>query len=147
MPDYVARFKRQFRGLWSGAWDFMITLTMKPLGLLKNEFNYVSARFPRVRSWLFKRFGHFSYVRVLEITKVGRPHLHLLVRLDDICKRGVSLDSLRVETESIFTEVNGKMKVFMYGLRDVWGFFVKVRRPWKGFRCVGLSCIFHAEVF
>ena len=135
MDVYVDRAKRQLKGLFAGQWDLMLTLTMKPLGLLSDEFAYVGKQFPRVRAWLFKRFGHFSYFKILEITKVGRPHLHVLVRLSDLCKRGVPLDWLRIETESLYSEgVDGKLVLFQKGLRDVWGFFVKVRRCWDGFR-------------
>ena len=135
MLGYVERCKRMLRGLYAGCWDFMLTLTMKPMGLLKDEFAYCSGRFTRVRAWLYKRFGHFSYFKILEITKVGRPHLHVLVRLGDIFKKGIPLDWCKVETESIFEDSKaGVPKVFMKGLRDVWGCFVKVRRCWNGFR-------------
>ena len=32
-----------------------------------------------LRSWLLKRYGHFEFLKILEVQKKGRPHLHVLI--------------------------------------------------------------------
>ena len=99
----------------------MLTFTMGAMGSLKNEFDYVSSRWCRVRAWLFKWFREFSYLKVLEVTRKGRPHLHVLLSGNG-CNR--------IETEDLYSPEGKRM---FYGLRSAWGFFVKVRKTWKSF--------------
>lgn len=111
--------------------DLMLTFTMEPMGNLAVEFDYVSRFWCRVRAWMFKENGHFSYVKVLEVTRKGRPHLHVLVS-GWSSTRTVGEETVKwLEEEDIFN-VDGSL--FRKGLRSVWGHFVKVRHCWSGFK-------------
>ena len=42
-------------------------------------FYWINRSWAKLRSWLYKRYGHFEFVRVLEPHKSLRPHLHVLI--------------------------------------------------------------------
>jgi hypothetical protein len=50
---------------------------------LHAEFEALNKGWHKIASWLRKRYGKFFYVRVLELQKSGRPHLHVLAVLPD----------------------------------------------------------------
>jgi hypothetical protein len=85
------RFQREYRErlkkdlTWLNFVDFqtMITLTVdpKPFALLHHEYVFVKKGWAKLHRWLRKKYGVFFYVCVLEITKRGRPHLHILTTL------------------------------------------------------------------
>jgi hypothetical protein len=46
---------------------------------LSDEFTLVDPAWAKTRAWLYKRYGHFEFLKVLEVQKTGRPHLHVLL--------------------------------------------------------------------
>jgi hypothetical protein len=82
-PKYRERLKQDL--VWLNFVDFqtLITLTVdsKKFTLLHHEYFFVKKGWTRLQRWLRKKYGVFFYVCVLEITKKGRPHLHILTTL------------------------------------------------------------------
>lgn len=70
----MVRSRRGFRDRW-----LMQTLTYRP-GLSWTS-KHVSEFLNRMGMWLRRRRAEFSYVWVLELTKAGVPHYHVLVRV------------------------------------------------------------------
>jgi hypothetical protein len=62
-------------------WDLKIELTIDPkkFMLLSDEFVFITKGWNKLRSWLKRRYGNFEFLRVLEVQKSGRPHLHVLL--------------------------------------------------------------------
>ncbi len=79
--DYRQNIKRKLRFLDFMLWDLKIELTIDPKNFwhFKNEFVLLSKGWNKLRSWIRKRYGDFEYFWVCEITKKGRPHLHVLI--------------------------------------------------------------------
>lgn len=61
----------------------MITLTVDPkkFALLHHEYFFVKRGWAKLHRWIRKKYGIFFYLCVLEVTKKGRPHLHILTTL------------------------------------------------------------------
>ena len=78
-----------------------------------DEFVWICRQWCRFRAWALKKFGKFEFVKILEVTKKGRPHLHVLLQWKEGFK---SLSNVVLASE--------------------WGAFVNVRRVWQGFRAV-----------
>jgi hypothetical protein len=78
---YKKRLKKRLRFLDFVIWDIKIELTIDPKKFFKlyDEFVFINRAWNKLRSWLKKRYGDFEFLRVLEVTKKGRPHLHVLI--------------------------------------------------------------------
>ena len=79
--DYRAFLRRKLKLLNFMVWDLKIELTIDPKKCMRywDEFYLLQKGWNRLNSWLRRRFGEFEYFKVLEITKVGRPHFHVLI--------------------------------------------------------------------
>jgi len=85
----VNRFMRAYkRKIWRRLeffdkieWGLKLEFTLDPKRFmrLKDEFQIISKGWSKLRSWLLKRYGKFQFLKVLEIQKSGRPHLHVLI--------------------------------------------------------------------
>lgn len=78
---YKKRLRRKLRLLDFMVWDLKIELTIDPKKFFRlyDEFVFINRAWNKLRSWLRYRFGDFEFLRVLEVTKKGRPHLHVLI--------------------------------------------------------------------
>lgn len=79
--DYRQFLRRKLRLLNNVLWDLKIELTVDPKKCMRycDEFFLLSKGWNRLNSWLKRRFGEFLYFKVLEITRAGRPHFHVLI--------------------------------------------------------------------
>jgi len=79
--DYKRSLRRKLRLLNHVLWDLKIELTIDPKKCMRysDEFFLLQKGWNRLNSWLKRRFGEFLYFKVLEITKKGRPHFHILI--------------------------------------------------------------------
>ena len=79
--SYKKRLKRKLRLLDFVVWDIKIELTVDPKKFFRlyDEFVFINRAWNKLRSWIRKRYGDFEFLRVLEVTKKGRPHLHVLI--------------------------------------------------------------------
>jgi len=79
--DYVVPLRRRLKKLDGVAWDLKIELTVDPKRSIRvcSEFVSINRAWNKLRSWLRRRYGDFEFLRVLEVTKAGRPHLHVLI--------------------------------------------------------------------
>ena len=79
--DYKQFLKRKLRLLNLMVWDLKIELTVDPKKCMQyhTEFALLQKGWNRLRSWIRRRYGDFEYFKVLEITKAGRPHFHVLL--------------------------------------------------------------------
>jgi len=48
-------------------------------GLFINEFEYMNRAWCKLRAWIFKTYGKFDFLRIVELHKSGRPHFHVLI--------------------------------------------------------------------
>jgi hypothetical protein len=46
---------------------------------LIDEFAFIDKAWAKTRAWLYTTYGHFEFVKVLEVQKTSRPHLHVLL--------------------------------------------------------------------
>jgi hypothetical protein len=60
-----------------------ITLDPKQFMTLDNEFIMLPRIWNNVNRWLNHTFGDLEFLRIMEITKKGRPHLHILIVFHD----------------------------------------------------------------
>lgn len=126
MDGYKKRIKKRMMGLKDVKFTHMLSLTVDPnkFGRLIDEFVWIGRQFCRLRAWLYKLFGHFDYVKVLEVTKKGRPHLHVLVKFID-------MDVSYIPYDTVFS-FNGK--VVYRGLKSIWGAFGWIKPLWSGLK-------------
>lgn len=82
-PAYKERLKEKLKWLRFADFQTLVTLTVDPkrFALLHHEYHFVKKGWATLHRWLRKKYGVFFYVCVLEITKKGRPHLHVLTTL------------------------------------------------------------------
>lgn len=80
-PDYRRALQKKLKMLNFMLWDLKIELTIDPKKFFRlyDEFLFINKAWNKLRSWLYRRYGRFEYLKVLEITKAGRPHLHVLI--------------------------------------------------------------------
>lgn len=80
---YRDRVRERLAWLHFVAFQTMITLTVNPkkFALLHHEYFFVKKGWAKLHRWLRKKYGIFFYLCVLEVTKKGRPHLHILTTL------------------------------------------------------------------
>jgi hypothetical protein len=78
---YKKRLSRRLKLLDFVVWDVKIELTIDPKKFfnLYDEFLFINRAWNKLRSWLVRRYGEFDFLRVLEVTEKGRPHLHVLL--------------------------------------------------------------------
>jgi len=87
---YKRKLKRKMEKLNFVRFDLKVELTLDPKRFftLKDEFDAINRCWNRLRSWFLKCLGKFDFLRVLEVTKKGRPHLHVLFSFhEDFAKR------------------------------------------------------------
>ncbi len=82
-PAYKERLKEKLKWLRFVDSQTLVTLTVDPkrFALLHHEYHFVKKGWATLHRWLRKKYGVFFYVCVLEITRKGRPHLHILTTL------------------------------------------------------------------
>jgi len=134
---YKRKLKRKMEKLNFVRFDLKVELTLDPKRFftLKDEFDVINRGWNRLRSWFLKCFGKFDFLRVLEVTKKGRPHLHVLFSFhEDFAKRKFQSRSYdfwskfnrdlyrvwglgRVRTKRIFNRNN--LKIVAYVLKYV----------------------------
>lgn len=78
---YKKRLKNRLRLLDFMVWDIKIELTIDPKKFLNlyDEFIFINRAWNKLRSWIKRRYGEFEFLKVLEVTEKGRPHLHVLI--------------------------------------------------------------------
>lgn len=78
---YKRKLWRKLRKLVKISWDLKIELTVDPKRFmtLGEQWKRITVWWNKLRSWMCKRYGKFQYLRILEATKKGRPHLHVLI--------------------------------------------------------------------
>lgn len=60
---------------------FMITLTFFHSGTVESCWEQLGPRWNRMRTYIAKKYGKFSYIRIVEPHKSGGwPHMHILVK-------------------------------------------------------------------
>jgi len=79
--DYKKRLRRKLWPLRFVKWDLKLELTLDPKRFMSlyDEFAFIDPAWAKGRSWLYKRYGYFDFLKVLEVQKTGRPHLHVLI--------------------------------------------------------------------
>lgn len=79
--EYKRRLRRKLQPLRLVKWDLKIELTLDPKRFMRlsDEFAFIDPAWAKTRAWLYKRYGHFEFLKVLEIQDTGRPHLHVLI--------------------------------------------------------------------
>lgn len=62
-------------------WNLVLTLTVDPktFSKLADEFALIMKGRNKLRSAIRRVYSDFVFVRVLEVQKTGRPHLHVLI--------------------------------------------------------------------
>jgi hypothetical protein len=80
---YKERLKEKLKWLRFVDFQTLLTLTVDPkrFALLHHEYHFVKKAWATLHRWLRKKYGVFFYVCILEITRKGRPHLHILTTL------------------------------------------------------------------
>jgi hypothetical protein len=81
MEDYKRVLWKKMKLLQRIEWDLKIDLTLDPKRFmrLEDELIFIGYAWAKLRAWLLKRYGRFEFLRVLEVQKLGRPHLHVLI--------------------------------------------------------------------
>ena len=131
MEKYKKKLKSKLFRLKNVKFSHMFSLTVDKnrFGWLMDGFVWVGKQFARFRAWLYKLYGRFDYVKVLEITKKGRPHLHVLVRFIDC-------DVSYIPYDTVYS-LSGR--VIYRGIQNLWGAFGWVRRWFNGLAGSGVS--------
>jgi hypothetical protein len=82
MEHYKRVLWKKLRLLQFVEWDLKLDLTLDPKKFmrLEDELIFINRAWAKLRSWLLKRNGHFEFLKVLEVQKSGRPHLHILIK-------------------------------------------------------------------
>jgi len=80
---YRERLKESLKWLHFVKFETSLTLTVDPkrFALLFHEYVFVGKGWRKLHNWLVHKYGKFFYILVLEVTKKGRPHLHILTTL------------------------------------------------------------------
>ena len=82
-PEYRDRLRRKLGWLSFVPFKTFVTLTLDPKRFVyvHDEYEYVLKGWARLRSALRRKYGKHLFLRVLEVTKKGRPHLHILTTI------------------------------------------------------------------
>lgn len=85
----VSRFSSHYRDIVRARvrklrrfrFDIKLELTLDPkmFFTLGSQFVFFPLAWNKFRSWIIRKYGRFEFFRVLETTKKGRPHLHVLI--------------------------------------------------------------------
>lgn len=80
MKEYKDMIRVKFAWLHFVKFTKFLSFTVDPKRFfhLHEEFEALNKGWHKIASWLRKRYGKFFYIRVLELQKSGRPHLHIL---------------------------------------------------------------------
>jgi len=79
--DYKRRLRKKLGPLRLVKWDLKMELTLDPKRFMRlfDEFVFIDPAWAKTRAWLYKRYGHSEFLKVLEVQKTSRPHLHVLL--------------------------------------------------------------------
>jgi hypothetical protein len=83
--SYRISLKHRMKRMQDIDWAVKLEITLDPkmfLGLY-DEFERLPRIWNTVSRWLQRTYGKFEYLRVLELQKSGRPHLHVLIAFHD----------------------------------------------------------------
>jgi hypothetical protein len=83
--DYRNVLRRRLNRLQGVRFDLKLEFTLDPKKFLSlgDEFLFLPPFWHVIHSWLTKRYGKFEFLRIVEIQKKGRPHLHVLCSFYD----------------------------------------------------------------
>ena len=83
--DYRNVLRSRLNRLQGVRFDLKLEFTLDPKKFLSlgDEFMFLPPFWNVIHSWLLKRYGKFEFLRIVEIQKKGRPHLHVLVGFHD----------------------------------------------------------------
>jgi len=83
--EYKRSLKSRMRKMRDIQWAIKLEITLDPkqfLGLY-DEYVFLPKLWNNVLRWLKRTYGALEFLRIMEITKKGRPHLHILVAFHD----------------------------------------------------------------
>lgn len=83
--EYKRSLKSRMRKMRDIKWAIKLEITLDPkkfLGLY-DQFVFLPRLWNIVLVWLKRTYGKLEFLRIMEITKKGRPHLHILVAFHD----------------------------------------------------------------
>jgi hypothetical protein len=114
---YRRELKRRARRLKKFRFDVKLELTLDPKKFfnLKDEFDFLPVAWNKFRSWMLKKYGKFEFLRILEVQKKGRPHLHVLFSFYDE-KRAQFFASMRSRGGGYLN-----FKSFHSAVKSEWG--------------------------
>ena len=110
--DYRRSLKARMRRLRDIEWDIKIEITLDPkrfMGLY-DEFIYLPKLWHTIDRWLDHKYGAHEFLRIMEITKKGRPHLHVLLAFHNTKWRNFFRSMSRRDKEKRFQAFYGKLK-------------------------------------
>jgi hypothetical protein len=117
-PSYIKKLKRRLKSLKDLSMDngIFLTLTTGPrlFASLLDAYQGLMKNFHKLMMFLKKRLGNLRYISVIELTKSGLPHLHVVIL-------GINYLIPQDELSQIWSK---------YGQ----GIIVDIRRIGKGFR-------------
>jgi len=78
---YKRKLWAKLRHLENIKFEHHIVLEVNPHNhaLFINEFAYMNRAWCKLRAWLYKSYGKFDFLKVVELHKSGRPHFHVLI--------------------------------------------------------------------
>lgn len=79
--EYKKRVWLNLRDLAAVEFQHHLILEVNPNCFLnfRREFDFINKAWAKLRAWLFKNYGHFEFLRIMETHKSLRPHLHVLI--------------------------------------------------------------------
>lgn len=83
--EYKRSLKSRMKKMRDIQWAVKLEITLDPkqfLGLY-DQFIFLPKLWNNVVRWLKRTYGRIEFLRIMEITKKGRPHLHILVAFHD----------------------------------------------------------------
>lgn len=82
MSDYKRVVWKKLKLLQFIEWDLKLELTLDPKKFMRldDEIKFINKAWAKLRSWLLKKYRHFEFLKILEFQKLGRPHLHVLIK-------------------------------------------------------------------
>ena len=129
-PSYRAVLKKRMLAMTFVKWAVKLEITLDPKGFysLYDEFKFLPKLWNVVRVWLERNYGKFEFLRILETTKKGRPHLHILVVFHDEKVNSWFRAMRRKDKESRFQSFYGEFKSEVLKNKGGWVWV----RPVKG---------------
>lgn len=83
--EYKRSLKSRMKKMKDIQWAVKLEITLDPknfLGLY-DQFIFLPKLWNTINRWLKRTYGKFEFLRIMEITKKGRPHLHILIAFHD----------------------------------------------------------------